>query len=78
MIRRYVGNATVAKTKQARANAGLTTEFVLNPITAFAVKLNSKLVLCDVGGGGTPVPSARGIRQHSSCWLSRAAGKRCD
>jgi hypothetical protein len=36
----YVGNATVAETKQARANAGLTTEFVPNPITAFAVKLN--------------------------------------
>ena len=57
----YVGNATVAETKQARANAGLITEFVPNPITAFAIKLNSKLILCDAGGGGTPVPPARGI-----------------
>jgi hypothetical protein len=40
----YVGNATTAETKQARANAGLITEFAPNPITAFAVKLNSKLI----------------------------------
>jgi|SRR5215469_4245793 len=53
---RYVGNATVAKTKQAQANADLTTEFVPNLITAFAVKLNSKLILGEAGGGGTPVP----------------------
>jgi hypothetical protein len=52
----YVGNATVAETKQAQANAGLITEFVPNPITAFAVKLKSKLIFCDAGGGGTPVP----------------------
>jgi hypothetical protein len=78
MMRRYVGNATVAETKQAQANAGLTTEFVPNPIAAFAAKLNSELILCDAGGGGTPVPPLRGITQHSSCWPSRAAGKRCD
>ena len=74
----YVGNATVAETKQGWANAGLTTEFVPNPITAFAVKLNSKLILCDAGGGGTRVPPVRGMTQHSSCGLSRAAGTRCD
>ena len=44
----YFGNATVGETKHAR----LTTEFVPIPITVFAVKLNSKLILCDAGGGG--------------------------
>jgi hypothetical protein len=53
----YVGNATVAETKQARANAGLTTEFAPNPITAFA----ASSFLCDAGGRGTPVPPVRGI-----------------
>jgi hypothetical protein len=53
----YVGNATVAETKQARANAGLTTEFAPNPITAFAASSS----LCDAGGRGTPVPPVRGI-----------------
>jgi glyoxylase-like metal-dependent hydrolase (beta-lactamase superfamily II) len=49
---KYFGNATVAETKQALADAGLTTAFVPIPITVFAVKLNSKLILCDAGGGG--------------------------
>jgi glyoxylase-like metal-dependent hydrolase (beta-lactamase superfamily II) len=49
---RYFGNATVAETKQVLSDAGLTTEFVPIPITVFAVKLNSKLILCDAGGGG--------------------------
>lgn len=57
----YFGNATVAETKQALADVGLTTEFVPIPITVFAVKLNSKLILCDAGGGGTPVRPVRGI-----------------
>jgi glyoxylase-like metal-dependent hydrolase (beta-lactamase superfamily II) len=48
----YFGNATVAETKQALADAGLTTEFVPIPITVFAVKLKSKLMLCDAGGRG--------------------------
>jgi glyoxylase-like metal-dependent hydrolase (beta-lactamase superfamily II) len=48
---RYFGNVTVDEIKQALAEAGLTTAFVPIPITAFAVKLNGKLVLCDVGGG---------------------------
>ena len=49
---KYFGNVTVAETKQALADAGLTTAFVPIPITVFAVKLNSKLILCDAGGGG--------------------------
>jgi glyoxylase-like metal-dependent hydrolase (beta-lactamase superfamily II) len=49
---KYFGNATVAETKQALAEVGLTTAFVPIPITVFAVKLNSKLILCDAGGGG--------------------------
>ncbi len=48
---KYFGNATVAEVKQALADAGLTTTFVPIPITAFVVKLNGKLVLCDAGGG---------------------------
>jgi glyoxylase-like metal-dependent hydrolase (beta-lactamase superfamily II) len=48
---KYFGNATVAEVKQALAAAGLTTAFVPIPITVFAVKLNGKLILCDVGGG---------------------------
>jgi glyoxylase-like metal-dependent hydrolase (beta-lactamase superfamily II) len=49
---KYFGNATVAETKQALAGAGLTSEFVPIPIATVAVKLNSKLILCDAGGGG--------------------------
>jgi glyoxylase-like metal-dependent hydrolase (beta-lactamase superfamily II) len=48
---KYFGNATVAEVKQALADAGLTTAFVPIPITAFVVKLNGKLILCDAGGG---------------------------
>ena len=48
---RYFGNATIAEVKQALADAGLTTAFVPIPITVFIIKLNGKLVLCDVGGG---------------------------
>src|SRR3984893_14538261 len=48
---KYFGNATTAEIKQALANAGLTTAFVPIPITVFVIKLNGKLVLCDVGGG---------------------------
>jgi glyoxylase-like metal-dependent hydrolase (beta-lactamase superfamily II) len=48
---KYFGNATVAEVKQALADAGLTTTFVPIPITAFVVKLNGKLILCDAGGG---------------------------
>jgi len=48
---RYFGNATVAEVKQALAAAGLTTAFVPIPITTYVVRLNGKLVLCDVGGG---------------------------
>jgi len=48
---KYFGNATTAEIKQALANAGLTTAFVPIPITVFIIKLNGKLVLCDVGGG---------------------------
>jgi glyoxylase-like metal-dependent hydrolase (beta-lactamase superfamily II) len=44
-------NATVAETKQALADAGLTTAFVPIPITVFVIKLRGKLVLCDAGGG---------------------------
>src|SRR5260370_26408280 len=47
----FFSNATVAETKQALADAGLTTAFVPIPITAFVVRLNGKLVLCDAGGG---------------------------
>jgi glyoxylase-like metal-dependent hydrolase (beta-lactamase superfamily II) len=47
----YFSNATVADTKQALADAGLTTAFVTIPITVFVIKLNGKLVLCDAGGG---------------------------
>ena len=47
----YFGNATVTETKQALAAAGLPTAYVTIPITAFAVKLNNKTILCDAGGG---------------------------
>jgi glyoxylase-like metal-dependent hydrolase (beta-lactamase superfamily II) len=47
----FFSNATVAETKRALADAGLTTAFVPIPITVFVVKLNGKLVLCDAGGG---------------------------
>jgi glyoxylase-like metal-dependent hydrolase (beta-lactamase superfamily II) len=48
---KYFGNATIPEVKQALAQAGLTTAFVPIPITVFVVRLNGKLVLCDVGGG---------------------------
>src|SRR5258708_13700255 len=47
----FFSNATVAETKRALADAGLTTAFVPIPITVFVIKLNGKLVLCDAGGG---------------------------
>ena len=47
----FFSNATVAETKRALADAGLTTAFVPIPISVFVVKLNGKLVLCDAGGG---------------------------
>jgi len=47
----FFSNATVAETKRALADAGLTTAFVPIPITLFVVKLNGKFVLCDAGGG---------------------------
>ena len=62
----YVGNATVAETKRARANAGLTTEFVSNPITAFAVRLNKTHSLRR--------RRRRHARPASTCSI-RAAGK---
>jgi glyoxylase-like metal-dependent hydrolase (beta-lactamase superfamily II) len=48
---KYFGNATVDDIKHALADAGLNTAFVPIPITAFVVKLNGKLILCDAGGG---------------------------
>jgi glyoxylase-like metal-dependent hydrolase (beta-lactamase superfamily II) len=48
---KYFGNATVSEVKKALADAGLTTSFVPIPITVFAIRLNGKLILCDVGGG---------------------------
>jgi glyoxylase-like metal-dependent hydrolase (beta-lactamase superfamily II) len=47
----YFSNATLADTKRARADAGLTSAFVTIPIIVFVIKLNGKLVLCDAGGG---------------------------
>ena len=47
----YFSNATVAQTKRALAQAGLTTAFVTIPISVFVIELNGKLVLCDAGGG---------------------------
>jgi len=49
---RYFGNATTDDIKKALADAGLPTGFVSIPITVFAIRLNGKLILCDVGGGG--------------------------
>jgi glyoxylase-like metal-dependent hydrolase (beta-lactamase superfamily II) len=48
----FFSNATVAETKEALADAGLTHAFVPIPITVFVVKLKGKLILCDAGGGG--------------------------
>jgi glyoxylase-like metal-dependent hydrolase (beta-lactamase superfamily II) len=48
---RYFGNATMEDIRKALAHAGLPTAFVSIPITVFAVRLNGKLILCDVGGG---------------------------
>jgi glyoxylase-like metal-dependent hydrolase (beta-lactamase superfamily II) len=48
---KYFGNANVEDIKKALANAGLPTAFVSIPITVFVVRLNGKLILCDVGGG---------------------------
>jgi glyoxylase-like metal-dependent hydrolase (beta-lactamase superfamily II) len=48
---KYFGNATVDEIKHALAEAGLATAFVPIPITAFVIKLNGKLILCDAGGG---------------------------
>jgi glyoxylase-like metal-dependent hydrolase (beta-lactamase superfamily II) len=47
----FFSNATVAATKKALADAGLTTAFVPIPITVFVVNLKGKLILCDAGGG---------------------------
>lgn len=47
----FFSNATIAETKRALMAAGLATAFVPIPITAFVIKLNDKLVLCDAGGG---------------------------
>ena len=58
---KYFGNATTAEIKQALANAGLTTAFVPIPITVFVIKLNGKLVLCDVGGGDQVQPSIQNL-----------------
>src|SRR5215813_12105667 len=48
---KYFGNASTEDIKKALADAGLPTAFVSIPITAFAVRLNGKLILCDAGGG---------------------------
>jgi glyoxylase-like metal-dependent hydrolase (beta-lactamase superfamily II) len=48
---KYFGNAATEDVKKALADAGLPTGFVSIPITVFAVRLNGKLILCDVGGG---------------------------
>ena len=47
----FFSNATIAETKRALTDAGLTGAFVPIPITVFVVKLNGTLVLCDAGGG---------------------------
>src|SRR5260370_6710858 len=47
----FFSNATVAETKQALADAALTTAFAPSPITVFVIKLNGKLVLCAARGG---------------------------
>ena len=47
----FFSNATIAETKRALTDAGLTGAFVPIPITVFVVKLNGKHVLCDAGGG---------------------------
>ncbi len=48
----YFANASVAETKRALAAAGQRTDFVPIPITAYVVKINGKIILCDSGGGG--------------------------
>jgi glyoxylase-like metal-dependent hydrolase (beta-lactamase superfamily II) len=48
----YFKNASIEQTKQALAAAGLTTAFVPISISAYVVKINGKLTLCDAGGGG--------------------------
>ena len=57
----FFSNATVAETKHALADAGLSTAFVPIPITVFVVKLNGKLVLCDAGGATKFRPSIRSL-----------------
>jgi len=48
----FFRNATIDATKKALAAARLPTRFVPIPISALVVNVNSKLVLCDAGGGG--------------------------
>jgi hypothetical protein len=61
MMRSTSATRLSPRTKQARANAGLTTEFVPNPITAFAVKLSKAHSLRRVPPPPAPVPPVRGI-----------------
>jgi glyoxylase-like metal-dependent hydrolase (beta-lactamase superfamily II) len=49
-------NASVGETKQALAAAGLRTDVIPVPIAALLVKINNRVVLCDVGGGGQVPP----------------------
>ncbi len=47
----FIRNASVEDTKQALANAGLTTDFMPIPLTVFVLKIGDKLYMCDAGSG---------------------------
>jgi len=47
----FIKNATVEDTKQALANAGLTTEFMPIPLTVVVLKIGDRLIMMDAGSG---------------------------
>jgi glyoxylase-like metal-dependent hydrolase (beta-lactamase superfamily II) len=48
----FIKNVSVGQTKEALAASGQRTDFVPIPVMALVVRINHKLVMCDVGGGG--------------------------
>ena len=47
----FIQNATVEETKEALAEAGLTTDFMPIPLTVFVLRIGRRVILCDAGSG---------------------------
>ncbi|MGE3872322.1 MAG: MBL fold metallo-hydrolase [Parvibaculaceae bacterium] len=60
----FIKNASVAETKDALAQAGLTTEYMPIPLTVIVLNLGDRLVMIDSGSGAQWQPTAGRLHEN--------------